>query len=405
MSNITSIAAKNSVKFMAKLKSVEDIDFKNKRVIIRTGFDVPVDDKGKILSDKRIKESVATINYILKQMPTQVIIMTHLGRPKNNEASLKTDNVAKRLGELINMPVKKVDGWDTKACRPIDCIVMLENLRFNPAEKSKDQKERDEFGKKLASLADIYVNEAFSNCHRDHASMTSVPNYIPGCIGLNVKTEVETITDAINKPEKPFVSIIGGLKADKIPTIKNLLKKADNILVGGALAFLILKVQGKNVGKTKIDIEGLKDAEQEIKAILKDKKLILPTDCVVAEEISDKAKTKIVSVDNIPDNMMALDIGPETIKDFDKIIVKANTVIWNGPIGVFECAKFSNGTKKVGEAIARSKAESIIGGGDSASAAEKFNYYKNISFVSSGGGASLKLFEGKDLVALKALER
>lgn len=388
------------------IKTLKDFNFKGRKVLIRVDYNVPLDEKGDITDEFRIKATLPTLDYILKQMPKQIIIMTHVGRPKNKEKELRTDKIAARLGKLLNMPVRKVDGWEIDKgddCK--DCIVMLENLRFHAGEKSKDEKERDSFGKQLAKLGDIYVNDAFSNCHRNHASMTSVPKYLPGCIGFLVKNEIDMIKLTIEDPAKPFVSIIGGLKADKINAIQNLLKTADKILIGGALAFLFLKAAGHSVGKTKIDFEGLENAEGTIKELLENPKIILPLDCVAADKVEEGAKVKIVSVQDIPEEYMAVDIGPDTIKHYSIIIKQAKTVVWNGPMGVFEINKFANGTKMIAKAIVESKAKSIIGGGDSASAVEKFGYAKKMTHVSSGGGASLELFEGKELIALKALDK
>jgi len=220
--------------------TLKDMDLKDKKVIIRTGFDLPVDDEGNIKDDKRIKISIPTIKYILDQEPKQIILMCHMGRPKGEVVEkLKTDKAAERAGELIGEEVAKIDDWGENGI-PNSKIVFLENLRFNKAEKSKDQDERDNFGKQLASLADIYVNDAFSNCHRDQASMTSIPKFIQGCVGLSVEKEVTTIENTIKNPEKPVVAIIGGLKADKLNAINNLLPKVDKILMGGALAFALL---------------------------------------------------------------------------------------------------------------------------------------------------------------------
>ncbi|MFH1440301.1 MAG: phosphoglycerate kinase [Candidatus Woesearchaeota archaeon] len=425
------------------IKTINNFDFKGKRVLIRVDFNVPLDKKGDILDDFRIKMTLPTINHILKQMPKQVILMTHVGRPKGNipedEPNFKTDKITAKLGKLVNMPIRKVDGWDivtnTSSEKNNDCIIMLENLRFNPAEKSKDQKDRDDFGKQLAGLADIYVNDAFSNCHRDHASMTSVPKFIKGgkknaCIGYLIKKEMDMIKLSIEDPQRPFISLIGGVKADKLNAIENLLKTADKILLGGSLAFLFLKVSGKVVGKTKIDTEGLtQETEKKIRSYLNNPKIVLPTDAVVASNIDDNAKTadsdkedsndsdnvnsdeknsnmpNVVLVDNIPKNKMALDIGPATIKHYSIIIKQAKTIIWNGPMGLFEKTAFANGTKDIAKAISETSAKSIIGGGDSAAAVTRFGYADKMTHISSGGGASLKIFEGKELVALKVLEQ
>ena len=394
------------------IKTIKDFSFKNKKVLIRVDYNVPMDDDGNITDDFRIRETLPTINFILKQMPSQVILMAHIGRPEgivpDKEPELRTNKVAERLGKLINMPVKKVDGWQvTSNCK--DCIIMLENLRFNPGEQAKDVNLKDAFGKQLASLADIYVNDAFSNSHRDDASMTSVPKFVKEkCIGFLIKKELDMITLTIEDPQKPFISIIGGVKADKLNAVQNLLKTADKILIGGALAFLFLKVNGYSVGKTCIDTKGLTpETETKIKQYLKNPKLVLPVDAVVAPstDIKDSKQTKIVNVDKIPDDMMALDIGPKTIERFSLIIKQAKTIVWNGPIGYFENPAFANGTKEIARIIYETKERSIVGGGDSAAAVAQFGYDKKMTHVSSGGGASLVLIEGKELIAVKALEK
>lgn len=403
------------------IKTIKDFNFKNKKILIRVDYNVPMDDDGNITDDFRIRETLPTINFILKQMPSQVILMAHIGRPKgtvpDKEPELKTNKVAERLGKLLNLPVKKVDGWQVASnCK--DCIIMLENLRFNPAEQAKDVKLKDAFGKQLAGLADIYVDDAFSNSHRDDASMTSVPKFVQGCIGFLIKKEYDMITLTIEDPVKPFISIIGGVKADKLNAIEHLLKTADKILIGGALAFLFLKVNGYSVGKTSIDTKGLTpETEAKIKQYLNNPKIILPVDAVVAKstdinsldinnlDISNPTKAKIVDVNKIPDDMMALDIGPKSIERFSLIIKQAKTIVWNGPIGYFENPVFANGTKKIAKLISECKAKSIVGGGDSAAAVTQFGYDKKMTHVSSGGGASLILIEGKELVAVKALER
>jgi phosphoglycerate kinase len=283
------------------------------------------------------------------------------------------------------------------------CIVMLENLRFDPREKDKDQVKRDEFGRQLASLADIYVNDAFSNCHRDHASMTSVPKFLPSCAGMSVEKEVSTISKAMGSPERPFVSIIGGVKADKLNAVANLMKRVDRILIAGALAFTLLKQFGKEVGRTKTDTEGLAEFAPLVEEIRRSGKVVLPVDAVLADSFSNDANTKIASVDSIDKDWMALDIGPETIKRFKHELEGAKTIVWNGPIGVFEFDRFANGTREIANAIASSSATTIVGGGDSGAAVEKLGLKERFTLVSSGGGVSLEMFEGKELVAIKAL--
>ena len=384
--------------------TLKDMDLRDKKVIVRVGFDLPVDDDGNITDDKRIKISVPTIKYILGQEPKQIILMCHMGRPKGQAVEkLKTNKAAEKTAELLGEEVTKIDDWGENGL-PDSKIVFLENLRFNKAEKSKDADERDNFGKQLASLADVYVNDAFSNCHRAHASMTSVPQFISGCVGLSVEKEVTTIENTIENPEKPVVAIIGGLKADKLNTISNLLPKVDKILIGGALAFALLKEQGIDVGKTKLDSEGMESSKGLVTNIKENPKVILPIDAIIADQFDENAKIEIVSVDQIKPEWMALDIGPETIKTYKEELEKARTILWFGPMGVFEMEKFSDGTKEIAKILEESSATTIIGGGDSANAVEKFSSTDKMSLVSTGGGASLTLIEGKSLVAIGVLE-
>jgi len=387
--------------------TLQSIYVGGKRVLVRAGFDVPIDDAGNILDDSRIRISIPTIKYLLEHGAKQIIVMTHLGRPEEKDPASKTDKAAAKLSELIGEKVVKVDDFgekgipDPKKAR----IVMLENLRFDPREKAKDSVKRDEFGKQLASLADIYVNDAFSNCHRDHASMTSVPKFLPSCAGLSVEKEVSTISKAMESPERPFVSIIGGVKADKLNAVANLMKRVDKILIAGALAFTLLKQFGKEVGKTKTDTEGLAEFSALVDEIRNSPKVVLPVDAVLADSFSNDAKTKISSTDNIDKDWMALDIGPETIKRFRQELANAKTIVWNGPIGVFEFEKFADGTREIANAMASSSATTIVGGGDSGAAVEKLGMKEKFTLVSSGGGVSLEMFEGKELVAIKALEK
>lgn len=385
------------------MKTLRDIpELKGKKIIVRVDFNVPLDSEGKVKDDKRIRISLPTLKYLLDHEVSQVILMTHVGRPKNNEPNLKTDGIAKRLSEILKQPVAKVDNWGEKGL-PNEPIVMLENLRFHPGEKSKDPAERDAFGKQLASLADIYVDDAFSNLHRDHASMTGVPRYIPGYAGLAVENEVRKIVKAVSNPERPFVAVMGGLKADKLTAIDMLLGKADHILLGGALAYSLLKIAGYPMGTSKIDSEGLEEMSAIVQKIQTNPKVHLPIDAVIADQFAAEAKTQVVSIRGVPDHWMALDIGPATIAAYLEILKNARTILWFGPIGVFEMEPFASGTKAIGKAMAESRAHTIVGGGDSAAAAEKLGYGEKMSLVSTGGGASLALVEGKKLPGLEAL--
>jgi len=391
---------------MKRFFTLKDLNFNNQRVLLRAGFDLPLDEKGNIIDDKRIKSILPILKYLIKQK-AMIIIISHNGRPKGKIIEkLKMDVVAKRLQKLLGKHIYKLDdclGEDVEyfidEMVPGE-VVLLENLRFYKEEKDKNKSVRNGFARELADLADIYVNEAFSNSHRDHASITGIPKFIPSCAGLELQKEVETIEKAMQKPKKPFVAIIGGVKADKLNTIKALLKKVDKILVGGALAFLLLKAKGIDVGKTKIDIEGLTLS----KTLLKNKKLQLPIDAVIADKFDKNAKAKTVPINQISKNWMALDIGPKTIQNYKSILKRAKTIIWAGPIGVFEWKKFAKGTNEIAKFISKLKATTVIGGGDSAAAIDKLKLAKKITHVSTGGGASLMLFEGKKLPAIKALE-
>lgn len=381
------------------LRTLKDIpDLKDKRVFVRADFNVPLKD-GQIKDDKRIQLALPTLKYLLENGVKQLILATHIGRPKNNEEHLKTNAVAAKLAELLPQSVQKVDGWEAGQ----EKIVMLENLRFHPGEKSKDEAERDVFGKKLASLADIYVNEAFSNSHRAHASMTSIPKFIPSYAGFGVQKEVESLSKAISDPERPLVAVIGGLKADKLTAIHHLLSIADRILVAGALSCNLLKAKGYEIGASKADDEGMEQMADIAQAINKSDKVELPVDFVVADAFSETANHKIVPAEGIEPGWMALDIGPDTIHRFTQEISLAKTVLWFGPIGVFEMEPFAKGTREIGEAIAKISGRSIIGGGDSANAVKNLGLEDKMTLVSTGGGASLEMIEGKEMPGLERL--
>ena len=387
------------------LKTLHDIpELSGKKVFLRVDFNVPLDDDGNVLDAKRIKLAVPTIQYLLDKGVAQIIITSHLGRPKNNEPNLMTNKVAEKLGELIGQEVAKVDDWGENGL-PDAKIVMLENIRFHKAEKSKDEAERDEFGKQLASLADIYVNEAFSNSHRAHASMTSVPKFIPGYAGLGLEQEVSKIAKAIESPEHPLVALVGGLKADKLKAVYNLMKIADKILIGGAISYNLLKIKGYNIGDSKADDEGMEEMSDIVKEISESPRIELPVDAVVADAFDENANFKEVPVDSIEDGWMALDIGSKTREKYIGLLKEAKTILWFGPVGVFEMEPTAGGTKTIGQAIADSDAFSIIGGGDSAGAVKKLGLADKMSLVSTGGGASLTMIEGKKLPALSILEK
>ena len=390
-------------------KTLYDMKLTGKRVLVRTGFDMPIDEQGNITDDKRVREAIPTLKFLLEYQ-ARIIILNHHGRPKGIEERYKHDKIAMLLSKLLNMPVKKLDDCvgeqveqAVMAMRPGD-IIMLENLRFHEEEKAKDPAVRDAFGQRLAKLGELYVNEAFSNSHRDDASMTSVPKFLPSCAGFLLQKEIETITGAIEKPQRPFIAIIGGAKLEtKIPVIKHLLPKVDKILLGGAMIFTFYKAQGLKIGTSMVDEDQLKVA----RALLEDAgdKIMLPVDVVVTEKISPDAKARIVPANAMPDGLMGVDIGNQTIEDYLQTLSAAKTIIWNGPLGVFEIPTFAHGTNEIAIALGDMQDITvIIGGGDSAAAIDKLGLSKKVTHVSTGGGASLSLFGGEELPAIKALE-
>jgi phosphoglycerate kinase len=386
---------------MPKL-SVRDLDLKNKRVFIRVDFNVPLAAGGQeITSDKRIKASLPTIRYALEQ-GAGVILASHLGRPKgkpNSEMSLKP--VAKRLEELLGRPVKMAPdciGPEVEAMKPAPGeILLLENLRFHAEEEKNDPG----FSKKLAALCDVYVNDAFGSAHRAHASTVGMIAYMPqAAAGLLMEQELKYLTMATRNPPRPCVAILGGAKvSDKIEVIANLGKVVDKLLIGGAMAYTFLKSQGEPVGKSLVEDDKL-DLARKLVLDLKDK-LVLPVDHVVVSEIKENAESQVVGT--IPDDKIGVDIGPLTIDRYEHVIRTAKTVIWNGPMGVFEKKPFDRGTVALAKAVAGSGATSIVGGGDSEKAIKSAGVADQISHVSTGGGASLEFLAGIELPGVAAL--
>lgn len=375
-------------------RRLKDLDVKSKRVLVRVDFNVPVKD-GRVVNDKRIRESLKTIQYLLRK-GARLILMSHLGRPKGKKDLKYTlKPVAKRLESLLGEKVSFVEDCLSDDI-PDDKIVLLENLRFYEEEKKNDAR----FAKKLARDADIYVNDAFGTSHRKHASVYGVTRYLPSAIGYLLESEIKNLT--IDKPKRPFVVVLGGAKvSDKIGVIKNLLKKADAMILGGAMIFTFYKAMGYEVGKSLVEDDKLELAQKLLSGAKN--KLILPVDVVVAGKADKSASSKLVPIDKIPKNMIGLDIGKESISYFDGILEKAKTIVWNGPMGMFEISKFAKGTRAMAKTLAASKARTIIGGGDSATAIEKLKLEDKMTHVSTGGGASLEFLEGKTLPALKAL--
>jgi phosphoglycerate kinase len=386
---------------MAKL-SIRDLNLKNKRLFIRVEFNVPLAAGGQeITSDKRIKASLPNIQYALEQ-GAGLVLASHLGRPKgkrNPEMSLKP--VAKRLEELLGRPVKMAPdciGPEVEAMKPAPGeILLLENVRFHPEEEKNDPG----FSKKLAALCDLYVNDAFGTAHRAHASTVGIIQFVPqAAAGLLMDKELEWLTKVTKAPERPCLAILGGAKvSDKIEVIQNLMKFVDKLLIGGAMAYTFLKAQGKPTGKSLVEEDKVALAK-ELLAGAKDT-LVLPVDHVVAAELKEGAENQIV--ETIPDGMMGLDIGPKTVAIYCAEIAKAKTIIWNGPMGVFEKPPFDKGTVAVGKAVAASGAISVVGGGDSEKAVKSAGVADKITHISTGGGASLEFLSGIELPGVAAL--
>ena len=390
-------------------KTVKDIDVNGKKVLVRCDFNVPIDSEtGKITDNRRIRAALPTIQYLLDHN-AKVILCSHLGRPKgefNLKYSLKP--VAEELSKLLNKDVKlakDVIGENAKeltANMKEGDIVLLENVRFHKEEEQNDP----EYSKALASMAEIYVNDAFGTAHRAHSSTTGVADYLPAVSGFLIEKELEFLGGALENPAHPFVAILGGAKvSDKIGVIENLLDKVDTLIIGGGMAYTFYKAQGHHIG-TSICEEDKLDLAKSIleKAQEKGVKLLLPVDNHVSSEYSNNGEEKMVNSTEIPDGFMGLDIGPKTIKKFEEAVKDAKTVVWNGPLGVCEFDKFATGTKAVATMLSKIEATTIIGGGDSAAAIEKLGLADKMTHISTGGGASLEFLEGKTLPGIACLQ-
>ena len=393
-------------------KTVKDLNVEGKKVLVRVDFNVPLSKDGNhtISDDTRIKAALPTIDYLLENN-AKVILMSHLGRPKgeaNPEFSLKpvAEWLENHYGEKFHFLPSDVV-VDEKVKEEVEKLengnlALLENTRYVKGETKNDP----EFAKELSSLADLFVNDAFGTSHRAHASNVGVASNLESAVGFLIEKEIEIMGKALENPEKPFVSILGGAKvSDKIGVIENLISKVDYILIGGGMAYTFLKAQGKEIGKSLLE-EDKMDLSLELikKAEANNVKILLPKDVVIADEIKEDAETEIVDIDNIPQDKEALDIGPKTAKEYADIIKKAKTVVWNGPMGVFEVKVFANGTNEVAKALADSSATTIVGGGDSALAIEEAGYKDKITHVSTGGGASLEFLEGKTLPGIDCID-
>ncbi|GAA1381041.1 phosphoglycerate kinase [Peribacillus frigoritolerans] len=388
-------------------KSIKDIELKGKRVFCRVDFNVPMQD-GKISDDTRIKAALPTISYLTEQ-GAKVILASHLGRPKGQVVEeLRLAPVAERLSELSGKDVQKAEEAYGETVQSIienmqnGEILLLENVRFYPGEEKNDQ----ELAKSFAALADVYVNDAFGAAHRAHASTEGIAHHLPAVAGLLMEKELSVLGKALSNPERPFTAIIGGAKVkDKIGVIENLLEKVDHLIIGGGLGYTFIKAQGHEIGNSLLEEDKIELAKSFIESAKeKGVKLHLPIDAVVTSEFSPDAETDNVDIDAIPNDKMALDIGPKTSELFADVIKSSKLVIWNGPMGVFEFDKFANGTRTVAQALAEANdTYSIVGGGDSAAAAEKFGLAEKMSHISTGGGASLEFMEGKELPGVVAL--
>jgi len=389
--------------------SIRDLELKGKRVLIRVDFNVPLDKAtGAITDDTRIRAALPTVEYALNQ-GAKVILMSHLGRPKGKRVpELSLRPVAQRLGELLGKPVGFVEDCigdevvnRVQALKEGECL-LLENLRFHPQEEANDEG----FSRELARLGDVYVNDAFGTAHRAHASTYGVTRFFDRCAaGLLMEKELQYLSKALESPERPFIALLGGAKiSGKIDVIRNLMGKVDSLLIGGGMAYTFFKAQGYEIGKSLLEEDKLDLAKDLIRKA--GAKLKLPVDCLIADEVSEKAKTKIVPKEGIPPDWQGVDIGPETVAQFSEVIRGARTVLWNGPMGIFEMEPFAKGTFEVAKVLAevtQKGTTTIIGGGDTVAAVRKAGLEAQMSHVSTGGGASLEFLEGKKLPGVEAL--
>ena len=393
-------------------KVITDLEVRSKRVIVRVDFNVPMSktEEGKITDNARIVAALPTIKYLIENN-ARIILLSHLGRPKGEaKKEFSLAPVAKELSKLLNKDVKFLqsnlvvdDNVKDEVLKLKDGeVALLENTRF----RNEETKNIDDFSKELAELGELYINDAFGTSHRAHCSNVGLCKFLPSAVGFLVEKEISIMGKALSNPERPFVAILGGAKvSDKITVIENLIEKVDSIIIGGGMAFTFLKSLGYSVGKSLLEEDKIDLAKELIeKAKSKNVKILLPIDVVVSMEFSNDSEFKTVNIDSIEDDYMGLDIGEKTVKLFSDEISNAKTVVWNGPMGVFEMSNFAKGTFEIAKAIAESEAISIIGGGDSASAAEKSGYKDKITHISTGGGASLEFLEGKILPGIDSID-
>ncbi len=393
---------------MFNKKTVEDVDVRNKKVIVRVDYNVPLDESGNVTDNTRIRLSLPTLKYLLERN-AKIILMSHLGRPKDAvEEKYRLTPAARELEKLIGKSVKKFDetfspeikNYVDNRMQPGE-IIMLENLRFSPGEKSND----NEFARNLASLAEVYVDDAFGAAHRAHASISGITQFLPAVAGFLMKKEVEALSALLEAPVKPFMAILGGSKvSDKILIIQNLLGKVDTLILGGGMSYTFLKAQGYGIGKSICEDDQIDYAKDMIELAKKNGvNFMLPVDLVIAKEYAKDAERKNVSVDAIPSDWEGMGIGEKTTELYKSAIAKAKTIFWNGPVGVFEWENFEKSTKELAYAIANSSAVTVVGGGDTLAAIKKYGLNDKFSHVSSGGGASMEFLEGKVLPGVAAL--
>lgn len=395
------------------MKTINDYNFKDKKALVRVDFNVPLNDQQEVGDTSRIEGAKPTVDKILKDGGS-VILMSHLGRPKGPDHKNSLQHIVKKVSEILGVQVKFVeDSVGEKAQKAANDlqpgeVLLLENLRFH----SEEEKGDEEFAKKLAGLADIYVNDAFGTAHRAHASTTIVANYFQEkCLGALLAKEIDSLEKVLGNSEKPVTAVLGGAKVStKITVIENILDKIDHLIIGGGMTYTFTKAQGGNIGNSLVE-EDKQELALEILKKAKEKgvKIHLPIDSVVADTFSEDANTKIVPVDQIPEGWMGLDIGPETVKKYGEVLEKSKTILWNGPMGVFEMQPFAKGTIAIGEHIASATqnngAFSLVGGGDSVAAVKQFGLEDRVSYVSTGGGAMLEMLEGKSLPGIEALKK
>ncbi len=389
-----------------KLRRVQDMDVRGQRVFVRVDYNVPLED-GRITDDTRIRASLPTVNF-LRERGARIILASHLGRPKGKVVdSLRMAPVAKALSSLLGSEVhdaKDVIGEDAhrviSGLEPGE-VALLENLRFDQREEKNDP----DFARELASVANLYVDDAFGAAHRAHASTAGMANYLPSAAGLLLQREVDALSKVVESPEKPFALILGGAKvSDKIGVINHMLEKVDSVIIGGGMANTFLKARGLNVGRSLVEEDNVEVAASVIKRAQElGVELHLPIDVVVASEMTDDADTEVVSVDAVPGDMAIFDIGPKSVREFAESLSSANTIVWNGPMGVFEIPAFAEGTRGVAQAVATSDGFTLVGGGDSVAAVEHLGVADRISHISTGGGASLEFLEGKNLPGIAVL--